>query len=342
MNTCYLHVGPHKTGTTAIQRFLLDNQKLLFKSNIVYPKRFQSLAGHHDFRELLLNNSLCQGDIEFLGNQAHDFLLSSEDFISLGKASFEYLRSSLGSTKIVLIYAWRRASLKLYSIWQEVIKHGGTISFFSYYHDHLAYPAQSEMLSADLKLSMFCHVFGKDNVRVLDYDASSRNNRLLEDFLRIVGVGWDDSFVTSENDPNAINRSMCVTDIEIIRALNHIFKNRFDIHGGFVRINYIHQIEALKQVGLNRLKEIIGAYEQDITVGNYFIDRRCENIMTDKFHDNLFNYEPNTATNKLKIVQPEWIFDKEAQYLLNDLTNVLKSRKNMENSFMKRLTQVFH
>jgi len=344
MNTLYLHVGPHKTGTTAIQKFFLDNQQFLLKFNIFYPKRFQRVFGHHDFRELLLDNSMTQEDINFFDNQAHDFLLSSEDFISLGSPSFEHLRSSLRSTKIVPIYAWRRASHKLYSIWQEVIKHGGTIDFFSYYHDHLAHPAQSQMLSADLKLNIFCHVFGKDNVRVLDYDASLRNSRLLKDFLQIIGVAWNDAFVTAENNPNSINRSMSIADIEIIRALNHIFKSRFDIHGDFVRTHYIQQTEALTQAGLNKLKMIVGAYEQVITVGNYFIDIRCEKIMLDKFRDNLINYEPSTTVSELKIAQPDWIFDTEAQSILNELTNVLQikqKKQELKSSIMSNLTQIF-
>ena len=223
MNTLFLHVGPHKTGTTSIQKFLMDNQAELFKSNLVYPKRYMKIYGHHDFRNLLDKQNLSNEDIDFFG-QNHNFLLSSEDFISLGKEQFEYLRHSIENKKVVVIFSWRRASFKLYSIWQETIKHGATESFYSYYHSHLARPAQSQMLSADLKLNMLTHVFGKDNVKVLDYDESEQNNSLIQDFLTVCGVSWSEGFIKSDENSNAVNRSMDVTDIEIIRALNLIFK----------------------------------------------------------------------------------------------------------------------
>jgi hypothetical protein len=323
MNTLFLHVGPHKTGTTAIQKFLLDNQSELFKSNLVYPQRYMKIFGHHGFRDLLHKQALSQDDLAFF-QEKHDFLLSSEDFISLAKDKFEYLRYKVENKKIVVIFSWRRASFKLYSIWQETVKHGGTESFYSYYHNHLARPAQSQMLSADLKLNMFTHVFGKDNVKVLDYDASSQTDTLLADFLNICGIAWSDKVVTSDNNPQAINRSMDVTDIEIIRALNLIFQRYHSLQGSWVRENYIKQRDKLEVGGLSRLKEIVSQYKNELIVGNYFIDHRCEKIMVEKFSDNIVNYQPNTLTKKLLLAKDDWIFEPEAQLILSDLAKLLK------------------
>ncbi|WP_416305704.1 hypothetical protein [Neptunicella sp. SCSIO 80796] len=329
MNTLYLHVGPHKTGTTLIQKFLLDNQGWLFKSNLVYPKRYQKIFGHHEFRELIVNRQLSQEDRDFFNNEQHDFLLSSEDFISLNKDDFEYLKHNIESKKIVVIFGWRRASFKLYSIWQEVIKHGGTDTFFSYYHDHLARPGQSQMLSADLKLNMFSHVFGKENIRIIDYDASAKNNSLLRDFIKTLdNVEWQNDFVTAENNAEAVNRSMDITDIEIIRALNHQFKALYDIDGAWVRTQFAQQQEQLEEIGLGKLKSIISAYQQELTVGNYFIDIRCETIMADKFANNMINYEPNTVVKKIRLAKADWMFNPEGQKILNQITEHLKEAIN--------------
>jgi hypothetical protein len=324
MNTLFLHVGPHKTGTTSIQKFLLDNQDTLFKTGLIYPKRFQQIFGHHKFRELLDKKALSREDLSFFNDTEQDFLLSSEDLISLGKDKFEYLRYALESKKIVVIYAWRRASFKLYSIWQETVKHGSTESFFSYYHNHLARPAQSQMLSPDLKLGMFSHVFGKDNVKVLDYDASSQNDSLLENFLQICNVQWQDSFITPENNADAVNRSMDFTDIEVIRALNYQFRDQVSIEGSWVRTRYSKQLSTLNNSGLVRLKEIIARNSQDFKVGNYFIDHRGEKIMIDKYEDNILNYQQCMSIRSLKLAMSEWVFDVEAQSILQDLTKVMK------------------
>jgi hypothetical protein len=326
MNKFFLHVGPHKTGTTSIQKFFVDNRAICFQSNLIYPQRMQSIFGHHPFRDLVDKEALGEEDIQFFNNENRDFLLSSEDLISLGRDKFQYLRHTLDSKQLVVVFAWRRASFKLYSIWQETIKHGGTQTFFSYYHDHLARPGQSQMLSADLKLNMFCHVFGKQNVRVIDYDASAANNSLIQDFVSAVDLKWDANFVTPEKNPDAVNRSMSLADIEIIRALNQIFKTRYNIQGSWVRNKYQELTEKLCELGVPELKHIIGHYESELKVGNYLIDNRGEKIMTEKYSDNLLNYEPNTQIKVLKVAQPDWIFEPVAQKIVNDLTEFLQGQ----------------
>ena len=323
MNKLFLHVGPHKTGTTALQKFLLDNQAALFKSNLVYPKRYKSIFGHHQFRELLDQESLSEDDLDFFAKN-HDYLLSSEDFISLNREKFEYLRKTLETKQIQVIFSWRRASFKLYSIWQETVKHGGTETFFSYYHDHLARPGQSQMLSADLKLNMFCHVYGKENVKVLDYDASARSGSLLKDFCKLINVPWRQNFVTPEKNPDAVNRSMDIADIEVIRALNHLFKSAYGVEGPEVRVQYSKQQAALQQAGLDRLKEIIQQNKHVLTVGNYFIDNRCEQIMSTKFRDNIINYQPNSDLRQLVLAKPDWMFEVEAHAILDELAKIIK------------------
>ena len=104
MKTLYLHVGPHKTGTTSIQKFMLDNQAILFKSNLVYPKQFVKIFGHHDFRQVIAERRIDDQVKTFFNDNDHDFVLSSEDLISLNKEDFEYLRASLAPCKIVVIY----------------------------------------------------------------------------------------------------------------------------------------------------------------------------------------------------------------------------------------------
>lgn len=38
-NSIYLHIGTHKTGTSAIQDFLLLNRKLLARKGVLYPQK---------------------------------------------------------------------------------------------------------------------------------------------------------------------------------------------------------------------------------------------------------------------------------------------------------------
>ena len=323
MKTLYLHVGPHKTGTTFIQKFMLDNAAELFRSNLVYPKRFLRIFGHHNFRDALAGRAIAKEDLDFFKGAEKNFLLSSEDFISLTEEHFSYLRDAFPDTRFVVVYAWRRAGFRLFSIWQETVKHGGTSTFFDYYHEHLAHPGHSMMLCPDLKLDMFSQVFGKANVRVLDYDASARNGSLLSDFLTAVDVPWAETFVTPKDNPEAVNRSMDFADIEVIRALNHILAQRFGINGASVRLEYTRQMERLEQAGLTGLKDLIRKYHLVLTVGNYQIDNRSERIMAERFRQNLLNYEPNTSVKNITLARSDWVLDLEAQKILEQLADTL-------------------
>src|SRR5919106_1288933 len=44
---CYIHVGPHKTGTTSIQRFLQENRTELLKHGYFVPESGNVNGGHH-------------------------------------------------------------------------------------------------------------------------------------------------------------------------------------------------------------------------------------------------------------------------------------------------------
>lgn len=322
MNNLYIHVGPHKTGTTIIQKFLMDNKQALFGQNTVYPKRFQRIFGHHNFRDLVADKALSEDDIAFF-NEPHDFLLSSEDCISLEREHWEYLQSMMPNKNIIIVFAWRRASLKLYSIWQETVKHGGTESFFSYYHDHVARPGQSQMLSADLKLNMLSHVFGKHNIRILDYDACARNDDLLQQFCAITDIKWQDDFALPFDNNNARNESMNIADIEIIRALNYRFKASHNLQGAQTRTLYTDNLGKLSDADIEGLKNHVTGHLRELTVGNYFIDNRGEKVMLERFAENIRNYEPHSELKKVKVALDSWLMSPVAQASLHNITTVL-------------------
>lgn len=298
---------------------MLDNQSKLLSSELFYPKRFIRIFGHHEFRDRLEDMNLSSNDVDFLNEYAGDVLLSSEDFISLNDRHLDYLRAKFSDTKIVVIYAWRRASSKLYSIWQESIKHGGVDTFFEYHHNHLASPAQSMMLSADLKLKMFCRIFGKQNVKVLDYNASAKNDTLITDFLTILGREPNEKYVFPENNPQAQNRSMAHTDTEIIRVLNYMFRERKKITGTAVRELYTENYARLDQESLGQLKILIQKDTVNLDAGKYFIDQRSEKVITNVYTDNILNYEQPKSEVRITVAKQNWLLEEHVSKFLDKL-----------------------
>jgi hypothetical protein len=331
MKTLFLHVGPHKTGTTAIQKYMLDNQVEFHKQGVLYPKRFVRIFGHHHIRERLAEKNFSAEDIDFFKNTDANFVISSEDLISLSKDNFTYLKQSLPFLTVKVVFSWRRASLKLYSIWQEVIKHGGTIDFFAYYHEHLARPAMSQMLSPDLKLGMFGHVFGKQNLIVIDYDASAKNNTLIPDFLKAVGLSVPSNIAENEQDSNVRNASMSIEDIETVRALNYIFKSRSQSQeaadDGATRSAYQAHKEQLQGEDLSYLHAAIAKHHVAMNVGNYAIDIRAEKIMSKDYIDNIMNYAPNVGFKSVQLPSTEWLLDPQAHACLERIADKLLTLK---------------
>jgi len=180
------------------------------------------------------------------------------------------------------------------------------------------------MLSADLKLETLSQVFGKDNLRVIDYDASSSSKSLLQDFVGAMGITWSDTFVRSDDNPDAVNRSMDVADIEVIRALNHTFAKHYGKTGSWVREQYTKNQSVLNNVGLAELKELITANQRELLIGNYFIDNRCERIMAEKFKSNMLNYQATQDTKKITIANDDWVLEVKAQEILAKLVSVLR------------------
>ena len=58
MRKLILHIGRHKTGTTAIQRFLYGNPELLRANGYCYPDHGAIGFGHHDIAGALIKKNM--------------------------------------------------------------------------------------------------------------------------------------------------------------------------------------------------------------------------------------------------------------------------------------------
>jgi len=109
-----IHVGPHKTGTTAIQGFLRRNIDFLGESGVHVPRTLTTHAGHHEIPWTLLGwpiellgdgieSSSLDRFVEGALNDAtaagcSKTLFSSEDFSLLNRAQWKDLLATIYST----------------------------------------------------------------------------------------------------------------------------------------------------------------------------------------------------------------------------------------------------
>jgi hypothetical protein len=57
---CYIHIGPHKTGTTSIQSFLKENRAELLKHGYFVPDSGTRVGAHHPLARKLCGQPLPQ------------------------------------------------------------------------------------------------------------------------------------------------------------------------------------------------------------------------------------------------------------------------------------------
>jgi len=213
-------VGPHKTGTSALQRFFFDNTAFLAAQGVAYPVTGRWTAAHHD---LAIASRLSYGT---LLNELRDeirseetVLVSSEIFSLLNRRALVFLQTHIPPAKIDVCYMLRQLPQLWYSYWREGVKHGLTLGFDHYVeaaphldpHTFRTRPLPSQ------QLSHLCHVFGSASLRVGSYDARVEAGGYAIGFLRdFVGIDAAKPRIGEEH----VNVGLHQPRVECLRHLN--------------------------------------------------------------------------------------------------------------------------
>ncbi len=129
-----LHIGPHKTGTTALQTVLGVNRQLLLSHQFQYVDRFDGNLAAHDLADLISTGSFQRVTQAMHGLllSGDDIVISSENFCRLNEAQIAFLCEALVNLDVEIIYYCRSPLERLPSAWQEWIKHGYVHTFPEY------------------------------------------------------------------------------------------------------------------------------------------------------------------------------------------------------------------
>jgi hypothetical protein len=224
-----LHIGTHKTGTTAIQKELLENRVLLAERNIHYPDIGFVYYGHHLFAEHLSNNhEKVKEYIVEVKKLKGDVVLSSENFSLVSKENLANFREQLGSKIEVIIVSVVRNYLSYsFSWWQETIKHGSKSSLSEFISEQCMQPHISHVFGVQRLMDNFIAVFGHKHVQIFEYDSIRKglSGSFVNNFLAKV---FNDTFFLQVNDNEIVNASFKGMELETLRRLNYykpMFKN---------------------------------------------------------------------------------------------------------------------
>lgn len=218
----YLHIGSPKTGTSALQYFLLKNREVLDGKGISYPEH------------LVDGNCISSGNAEQLAHflrqgepqQAQHFIeqalqescgriiWSSEYFYRMDPTGTEALKHLLSMHEVKVIVYLRRQDAVLVSAYNQGVKrHQRTTCMSSWLAKRLGNEAD-----AYTELSKWSTSFGKENLIIRIYEPSQFfGETIFSDFLHVLDLPLTEEY---EIPTRPINPSYRIDALEAMRLLN--------------------------------------------------------------------------------------------------------------------------
>jgi len=237
-----LHIGTHKTGTSALQKFLHINRELLLEQWVFYASRAGSKNANFMGRELVEGNQsvvqsfFAESLIKAEAAGANTMLVSAESLYAMSafnlslkdkpcdkyweleKQAIESLRASIPQElEIQIVCYFRRPDQFLESIYNQIIKatrYSGSIDEFL----NVMMPA----LDYIGHIQLWQQVFGKEHCSVYGYENAGQN--IVSEFLtKVLGII---EFEHYENKELRLNTRLSRDVLEFKRILNRIPASR--------------------------------------------------------------------------------------------------------------------
>lgn len=217
-NHVILHVGQHKTGTTALQTTFCEQRARLAEAGILYPETACEL-GHHGLPAAIRESdrSVLRALCDEIGT-ANRVLLSSEQISCLRREQLESLRRLFPGAQFEVIVVLRRLPELWPSHWRELVKHGLPHPFDHYLAElHAVKPVElSSPLRPTRLLSDCVAVFGRDALKVMCFEAHPRGRSYGVSFVRkALGLENAEAFATA-----TVNQMPADWKIELARIFN--------------------------------------------------------------------------------------------------------------------------
>ncbi|MFM2328091.1 MAG: hypothetical protein RLZZ494_194 [Pseudomonadota bacterium] len=322
-----LHIGPHKTGTTFIQKRLFAHSEQLSASGINYvPDGINIAYGQHKIVEEFQSS----GHSPILENALQKFgefslnIISSENFDRLNAKQVASLAKMLKSVDTTVVYVMRRSDDLLVSSWQESIKHGAEATWSEYFFPHMARPYGSQLFNPSVVLDLY-HKNFPGKVKVLNFDTLAADGTdLVTALLQTVEVS-----PPFEVKQERINASMPIPHVEVLRALNVMWRQ----HGnGSSNVRVRTAFLGLVKQGHADIKQLAALVSNTMApqqVAGSFTQQAPFSTFLAKYQSALVGrWEQQLSPKTYNLPSTAWLLHAEAppamERLLRDVQEVLK------------------
>ena len=254
-----LHVGFHKSGTTALQESLFAQRKDLERQGVLYPS--VGWQAHHRVAWALAGkrwgwkgrggkttpyNTWIRMLVRIKASRADKVVLSSEFFTELPTEKIKQLQKQIKGRKIKVLFTIRPLVKLLGSSYQQYLKYGLKEDYVTWLHSVLDTPGKSKLNPTFWKRHMhgeviarWAEVFGAENIAVIIVD--EQKPELLFDSINDY-LALPKGFVKAE--PTGSNRSLSLEEISLLLELNRNFPatRSWPEYLTFIRNGYIREL----------------------------------------------------------------------------------------------------
>jgi len=259
--TRLLHIGPHKTGTTALQRALQEGRERLLEHDVVYPGNGPShirgavavtgargLVGApktsmREWRRLVKR-------VEAAGDRR--VVISSEFFDMADDATARSIVEELGGPRVHVVVTLRPLAKILPSAWQQAVRSRLRLSYEEWLKRLFAETPKIQTAKTfwkrhhhDVLIARWAAAVGTDNLTVVVLDESDRM-MLLHTFEQMLAVPADTLRFTA----GRTNRSLTLPETELVRQLNQEFRRREwseQAYARFIRLGVVEHLQLTRQ-----------------------------------------------------------------------------------------------
>ncbi|WP_430459475.1 hypothetical protein ACQUQU_09675 [Thalassolituus sp. LLYu03] len=307
MKTLYLHIGPHKTGSTYIQQELFKHREKLFEQGVLYPDSMLEMYGHTGLATAVKSGDLSayRQELNDVNSFAGDVILSSENFYNMTQDQISLLRQVLHFDDVKIIIYYRQPTIRLLSVWHEYVKSGITQSYPEFANRHLARPFISDELNIKRKIDDYLQVFSAASVHVVDYEKAVSSQSTLSSFFEAIGQSMP--FLEKWT---SVNARIDFLDLEVLRSL-HYLSVAGPLRGHQLRIRFLaHRDKYLDLLACSVFPAMERAMDQYV-VGASFVDRALLDTINKAYSGSVDESRP-LSSEDVRIPKSLWLLDEDA------------------------------
>ena len=229
-----LHIGPPKTGTSAVQGAFHACRAEVLRQGVRYAgsgvqastaafavtqrehPSTGSVPSMRHWRELVR---------EVRAAREASILISSEFFAGASPEQIKAISDAFGSEQLTVVITLRPIVKILASRWQQNVQEGAKVGYSEWLHAVLEEPASTHAKRFwsrqrhDELVARWASVIGPDRVTVIAVDDRDHDG-VLREFEQLLGLK-SGTLVSQREAPN---RSMTLEEIEVVRAFNAQFE----------------------------------------------------------------------------------------------------------------------